>query len=62
MAVKPVCDASLLRRWVTCSAPNHNGDYMVFEIDEKRNTAKIQRPDEFKPHWVNVKHLSFVGA
>jgi hypothetical protein len=56
---KAVCDEWLVGRWVECSAPNHDGQYCVFEVNKKKNTAKIQRPDEFKPHWVNVRHLTY---
>lgn len=48
----------LVGQFVTCSLPCHDGLYMVFEVNPDRNGAKIQRPDEFRAHWVNAKHLS----
>lgn len=49
----------LLGCWVRCSAPGHDKEnlYMLFELDEQRNGAKIQMPDEFKAHWVNARYV-----
>ncbi len=42
-----------------CTAPNHNKEdiYTLFEVNIERNGALIQKPDDFKPHWVNAKFI-----
>ena len=45
---------------VTCNAPNHKGVYMCFTVCKERNTAFIQRPEEWKGHWVNIIYLTLV--
>ena len=46
-------------KFVINELDSEDGRYCIFEVDPKRKTAKIQRPDQSRHRWIDIKFLSF---
>jgi len=54
------CEKELVGKMFYCVDDRHqqeDGPYLVLDINPSRNAAFVQRPSDFKGHWVNARNL-----